>query len=75
MLQQLDEISAKQPTGRFSDQTIGTMARLFSLQFKERHIKAAPEWPIDIGFLSKLTGLVLIPIISRIAMQIFTQYL
>ena len=75
LLQELDEILAKQPTGRFSGQTIGTLARLFSLQFKERYIKAAPEWPIDISFLSKLTGLVLIPIISRIAMQIFTQYL
>ncbi len=75
LLQQLDDILAKPPTRRFSDQTIGTMAHLLSLQFKERYVKAAPEWPIDISFLSKLTGLVLIPIIGRIAMQIFTQYL
>ena len=75
LLQQLDEVLAKEPTRHISDQTITIMARLFSLQFKERRIKAAQEWPIDISFISKLTGLVLIPIISRIAMQIFAQYL
>jgi hypothetical protein len=75
LLRRLDEVLAKDPTTQISDQTITIMAHLFSLQFKERHIKAAPEWPIDISFLSKLTGLVLIPIISRIAMQIFTQFL
>ena len=72
LLQQLDEVLAKQPTRQISDQTITIMARLFSLQVKERHVKAAQEWPIDISFLSKLVVLVLIPIIVRIAAQIFT---
>ncbi len=72
LLQQLDEVLAKQPTRQISDQTITIMARLFSLQVKERHVKAAQEWPIDISFLSKLVVLVLIPIIARIAAQIFT---
>lgn len=49
-----------------SDQTITIMARLFSLQIKERHVKAAQEWPIDLSFLSKLMVLGLIPLISRI---------
>jgi hypothetical protein len=62
LLQQLDEALAKQ----VSDQTITIMARLFSLQIKERHVKAAQEWPIDMSFLSKLMVLGLIPIISRI---------
>lgn len=62
LLQQLDEALAKQ----VSDQTITVMARLFSLQIKERHVKAAQEWPIDMSFLSKLMVLGLIPIISRI---------
>jgi hypothetical protein len=75
LLRQLDEVLEKQPTRHISDQTITIMAHLFSLHFKERSIKAAQEWPIDISFLSKLIGLVLIPIISRIAMQILTQYL
>ena len=74
LLRQLDEVLAKQPTRQISDQTVTIMARLFSLQFKERHIKAAQEWPIDISFLSKLIGLGLIPIISRAAQEIFTRY-
>lgn len=69
LLQQLDAVLAEQPTRQVSDQTITIMARLFSLQVKERHVKGAQEWPIDISFLSKLVGLVLIPIISRIAIQ------
>jgi hypothetical protein len=66
LLQQLDEILAKQPSRQFSEQTIAIMARLFSLQIKESHVKAAQEWPINISFLSKLMILGLIPIISRI---------
>jgi len=50
------------------------MARLFSLQIKERHVKAAQEWPVDIGFVSKLIGLGLIPIIGRIATEILARY-
>jgi hypothetical protein len=74
LLRQLDEVLAKQPAKQISDQTITIIARLFSLQIKGRHVKAAQEWPIDVSFLSKLIGLVLIPIVSRIAMQIFSQY-
>ena len=66
LLQQLDEILTKHSTRQFSDQTIAVMARLFSLHIKEKHVKVAQEWPIDIGFLSKLIVLGLIPIISRI---------
>jgi len=67
LLQQLDEVLAKKPTRLTGDQTITILARLFSLQFKERNVKSAQEWPIDVGFLSKLIGICLIPIISRIA--------
>lgn len=70
LLQQLDEILAKQPAKQASDQTLTIMARLFSLQIKEKHVKAAQEWPIDISFLSKLVVLGLIPIISRIAIML-----
>lgn len=74
LLRQLDEVLAKQPTRQISDQTTAITARLFSLQFKERHVKTAQEWPIDIGFVSKLLGLGLIPIIGRIMVEIFTRY-
>jgi hypothetical protein len=73
LVQQLDELLAKQTAKRASDQTLTIMARLFSLQIKERRVEAAQEWPIDISFLSKLIVLGLIPIMSRvIAMLIFS---
>ena len=72
LLQQLDGLLAKQPTSQRSDQTIAKMAHLFSLQIKERRMKAAKEWPIDVGFLSKLVGLA---IAARVMMDIFTRYL
>ena len=74
LLQQLDEVLAKQPTRQTSNKTVAIMARLFSLQVKERHVKAAQEWPIDLGFLSKLIVLVLIPIIVRVSIEIFNRY-
>jgi len=73
LLQQLDGILAKQPANQTSDQTLIIMARLFSLQVKEKHVAVAQEWPIDISFLSKLLVLGLIPILSRlIAMMILS---
>jgi hypothetical protein len=74
LLQQLDDVLAEQHTRQVSDQTITVMARLFSLQVKERHVKAAQEWPINISFLSTLIGLGLTPIISKIAIELFSRY-
>jgi len=74
LLQQLDEVLSKQTTRQVTSQTTAIMARLFSLQIKERHVKAAQEWPVDIGFVSRLIGLGLIPIIGRIVAEIFARY-
>ena len=49
-----------------TDQTVSVFASLFSLQFKEKKVKEAQEWPIDVSFLSKLIVIGLIPIFSRI---------
>ena len=62
LLHTLDEALEKQA----SDQTLSVMARLFSLQLKEKQVKVAQEWPIDVSFLSKLIVIGLIPILSRI---------
>ena len=70
-MHQLIEVLAEQRTKQVSDQTITVMARLFSLQDKERYLKAVQEWPIDISFLSKLIGLGLTPIMSKIAVEFF----
>ena len=62
LLQKLDE-SLK---NRNNDQTLSLFARLFSMQIREKQVKGAQEWPIDMSFLSKLIVLGLIPILSRI---------
>jgi hypothetical protein len=74
LLKQLDETLAKQSTKQNVDPNVSIMHyRLFSLQVKERHVRAAQEWPIDLSFLSKLLALVLIPIISRIVFMLITS--
>ena len=62
LLQTLDEALEKQA----NDKTLSVTARLFSLQLKEKQVKAAQEWPIDVSFLSKLIAICFIPILSRI---------
>ena len=69
LLQNLDENREK----RDSDQTLSILARLFSLEIKEKQVKAAQEWPIDISFLSKLFVICLIPILSRILAMYLIQ--
>ena len=67
LLKQLDEALAKQSTKQNVDSNVSVMHyRLFSLQVKERYVRSAQEWPIDISFLSKIIVLCLIPILSRI---------
>ena len=74
LLKQLDETLARQSTKQNVDPNVSIMHyRLFILQIKERHVRAAQEWPIDLSFLSKLLALVLIPIISRIVFMLITS--
>jgi hypothetical protein len=49
-----------------SDKVVFVLAKLFSLQLKEKQAKAGQEWPIDISFLSKLIMIGLIPILTRL---------
>jgi hypothetical protein len=51
--------------------TIPLMLRFFTLQLRERQVRLAQEWPIDVSFVSKLLLLVLIPVIVRIITWIF----
>ena len=52
----------------------GTMTlRIFTLQVRERRIKAVQEWPIDIGFISKLLGLGLTPVAAKIIQEILSR--
>jgi len=42
------------------------MMQFFSLQIRERKVRLAQEWPIDITFVSRLLILVLVPVVVRI---------
>ena len=53
-------------SNQLTDKSIQLMRIFFSLQLRERQVRLAQEWPIDITFLSKLFLLVLIPVIVRI---------
>jgi hypothetical protein len=69
----LDEMLTK-PDDQLSDQTAGAITlRIFSLQVRERRIRAAQEWPIDIGFISKLLGLGLAPVAVKILPEILSR--
>jgi len=69
---QLDGALA-QPVSQSSDQITAIMGRISSLQIRERRIKLAQEWPIDISFLSKLLGLVLVPAIIRGLIEVLNR--
>ena len=68
----LDGVLEK-PVSQSSDEITAIMGRLSSLQIKERRIKLAQEWPIDVSFLSKLLGLVLVPAIIRALIEILNR--
>ena len=71
LLEQLDQKLIHQSKLKEIEPNISIMHhRLFNLQVKERYVKEAQEWPIDLDFLSKLLVLVLIPIISRIVFML-----
>lgn len=53
--------------------TIAAMGSLLSLQLRERKLRESPEWPIDIGFVSRLVSLVLIPAIVRASIELFNR--
>jgi hypothetical protein len=63
----LDEALKQQEANQQIDKRIELIHyRLHSLQMREKYVKMAREWPIDVSFVSKLMVLVLIPIITRI---------
>lgn len=68
----LDEV-LEHPEGEEA-RLIAAMGHLLSLQMKERNVREAPEWPIDIGFVSRLFSLVLIPAIVRISVEFIKRF-
>ena len=84
----LDGIFTK-PDDQLSDQSTGARARehsletlitagtitlrIFNLQVREKRIRAVQEWPIDMGFISKLLGLGLTPAAAKIIQEILSR--
>jgi hypothetical protein len=69
---ELNEVSG-QPTGELSGRSVALMNHLFSLQIKERRVKAAKEWPIDVRFVSRLLGLVAAAAMARVLAEIINR--
>jgi len=66
LIQESNDTLAKYPTGDSRDRIMLITSRLVSLHAKERNLREADEWPIDPTILVRLTGLVLIPILTKI---------
>jgi len=63
----------KEPMQKVGGESLVLMESLFSLQIRERRVRTAREWPIDIGFVSKLLGLILAPAAARILAEILNR--
>jgi len=63
----------KEPMQKPSGESLALMHSLFSLQIRERRVKAAKEWTIDIGFVSKMMGLILAPAAAKILTEILNR--
>jgi hypothetical protein len=63
----------KEPLQKSSGESLALVHCLSSLQIRERRVRAAKEWPIDIGFVSKLLGLILAPAAARILPEILNK--
>jgi hypothetical protein len=70
----LEEILADERDHQRSDKTMTVLGRILSLQIKERSVREAAEWPIDISFLSRLLSLVLLPALVRISIELFNRF-
>ncbi len=57
-----------------TDKITITMGRLMNLQIKERETKMTQEWPIDISFLTKLLGLILVPAVVRVLIELINRF-
>jgi hypothetical protein len=51
--------------------TSALMGQFFSLQIRERKVRLAQEWPVDITFVSRVLLLVLVPVSVRIVIWAF----
>ena len=72
LIQQLDQIRL---SGGDSNQILVLMVGLQAVQLKERYVQAAHDWPVNMDFVGKLAGLIIMPTIVRIFIELFRGYL
>ncbi len=73
LLQRLLECWKCEPVKKVSGESLVLLDRLFSLQIRERKARAAKEWPFDMGFVSKLLGLMIAPVAARILAEVLNR--
>lgn len=58
-----------------SDSTSTSLiGEILSIQLRERIVRNAPDWPIDINFITRLSTLVLIPALVRVSVELFNRF-
>ncbi len=72
LLQQLEKAKA---VGSEVNQVLVIMAGLQAVQLKEKYVQTAQEWPVNMDFIGKLAGLIILPTIVRIFIELFREYL
>lgn len=71
LLHELNDVPTKPQTHKRRNQVGLITARLIGLQTRERRVREAEEWPVDISFFSTLAVIILIPLIIELATRIF----
>lgn len=73
LINQLDETLKFHQKNESDPQIIVIMAQLYKLQLKKKQMELASEWPVDITFLSRFAGVILIPIVARIFLELMNR--
>lgn len=71
LIRELEDASTKKPT---SDNVTTIVARLLALQIKEKIVRKAEEWPVNISFFSALWGIALMAFV-RVIVELVTRIL
>ena len=69
---QLNDLQ-KEPMEKVSGESLVLLDRLSSLQIRDRKARAAKEWPFDMGFVSKLLGLMMATVAARILAEVLNR--
>ena len=59
---------------RSESESTALIGEILSLQLRERIVRNAPDWPIDINFITRLSTLVLIPALVRVTVELFNRF-